>query len=218
MTTADTQDVVTPADSRNGEAGRLCVQRLVTASGQEPQPQCQCGRKAYLIDPLFPYHSEQNRCWYHRGGTKWCGREKEYQREYRKANRQKINARNRANPNNRTRSKSYRKAHMEQFRGYNRKYRQRHGEEINAKRRGHYPQKPYDSAWWAEWRKRNAEKLKVINRAQGKRQREQLSDTYVRRVLATGLRVLASELPASAVELNRAIIKLKRILWRNQKT
>jgi 23S rRNA G2069 N7-methylase RlmK/C1962 C5-methylase RlmI len=30
MTTADTQDVVTPADSRNGEAGRLCVQRLVT--------------------------------------------------------------------------------------------------------------------------------------------------------------------------------------------
>jgi len=29
MTTADTQDVVTPADSRNGEAGRLCVQRLV---------------------------------------------------------------------------------------------------------------------------------------------------------------------------------------------
>jgi len=32
MTTADTQAVVTPADSRNGEAGRLCVQRLV------PQP------------------------------------------------------------------------------------------------------------------------------------------------------------------------------------
>jgi site-specific DNA-methyltransferase (adenine-specific)/modification methylase len=32
MTTADTQDVVKPADSRNGEAGRLCVQRLV------PQP------------------------------------------------------------------------------------------------------------------------------------------------------------------------------------
>jgi len=30
MTTADTQDVVTPADSRNGEAGRLCVQRLVS--------------------------------------------------------------------------------------------------------------------------------------------------------------------------------------------
>lgn len=30
MTTADTQDVVTLADSRNGEAGRLCVQRLVT--------------------------------------------------------------------------------------------------------------------------------------------------------------------------------------------
>lgn len=29
MTTADTQDVVTPTDSRNGEAGRLCVQRLV---------------------------------------------------------------------------------------------------------------------------------------------------------------------------------------------
>lgn len=29
MTTADTQAVVTPADSRNGEAGRLCVQRLV---------------------------------------------------------------------------------------------------------------------------------------------------------------------------------------------
>ncbi len=29
MTTADMQDVVTPADSRNGEAGRLCVQRLV---------------------------------------------------------------------------------------------------------------------------------------------------------------------------------------------
>ena len=29
MTTADTQDAVTPADSRNGEAGRLCVQRLV---------------------------------------------------------------------------------------------------------------------------------------------------------------------------------------------
>lgn len=30
MTTADTQDVVTPNDSRNGEAGRLCVQRLVS--------------------------------------------------------------------------------------------------------------------------------------------------------------------------------------------
>lgn len=193
-------------------------QRLVPASGQEPEPQCSCGRKAYLIDPLFPYHCEQNRCWYHRGGTKWSGREKEYHREYRKANRQKINARNRANPNNRTRSKTYRKAHLEQFREYNRKYRQRHGEKINAKRRGHYPQKPYDSAWWAEWRKRNAEKLKVINRAQGKRQREQLSDTYVRRVLATGLRVPASELPASAVELNRAIIKLKRILWQNRKT
>lgn len=29
MTTADTQDVVTPTDSSNGEAGRLCVQRLV---------------------------------------------------------------------------------------------------------------------------------------------------------------------------------------------
>lgn len=29
MTTADTQDVVPPTDSRNGEAGRLCVQRLV---------------------------------------------------------------------------------------------------------------------------------------------------------------------------------------------
>lgn len=29
MTTADTQDVVTPTDSRNGEAGRLCVQRMV---------------------------------------------------------------------------------------------------------------------------------------------------------------------------------------------
>jgi len=29
MTTADTQTVVTPTDSRNGEAGRLCVQRLV---------------------------------------------------------------------------------------------------------------------------------------------------------------------------------------------
>ena len=30
MTTADTQDVVPPTDSINGEAGRLCVQRLVT--------------------------------------------------------------------------------------------------------------------------------------------------------------------------------------------
>lgn len=30
MTSADTQAVVTPTDSRNGEAGRLCVQRLVT--------------------------------------------------------------------------------------------------------------------------------------------------------------------------------------------
>jgi hypothetical protein len=30
MTSADTQDLVTPADSINGEAGRLCVQRLVT--------------------------------------------------------------------------------------------------------------------------------------------------------------------------------------------
>lgn len=29
MTTADTQAVVTPTDSRNGEAGRLCVQRMV---------------------------------------------------------------------------------------------------------------------------------------------------------------------------------------------
>jgi len=30
MTTADTQDVVTPTDSLNGKAGRLCVQRLVS--------------------------------------------------------------------------------------------------------------------------------------------------------------------------------------------
>lgn len=28
MTSADTQDLVTPADSRNGEAWRLCVQRM----------------------------------------------------------------------------------------------------------------------------------------------------------------------------------------------
>lgn len=29
MTTSDTQAVVTPTDSSNGEAGRLCVQRMV---------------------------------------------------------------------------------------------------------------------------------------------------------------------------------------------
>lgn len=46
MTTADTQTVVTPTDSRNGEAGRLCVQRLVT--------------------PPTPYHSEN-------GITIYCG-------------------------------------------------------------------------------------------------------------------------------------------------
>lgn len=46
MTTVDTQAAVTPADSRNGEAGRLCVQRLVT--------------------PPTPYHSED-------GITIYCG-------------------------------------------------------------------------------------------------------------------------------------------------
>ena len=213
--TTDCNQTVETAEARPGS-----VQRLVTASGQEPEPQCCCGRRAYLIDPLFPYHCEQNRCWYHRGGTKWSGREKEYQREYRNANREKINARNRANPNSRARSAVYRKAHLQQFQEYNRKYRQRHGEAINAKRRGQRrgQKKAYDAVWWAEWRKRNAEKLKVISRAQGKRQREQLSDTYVRRVLAAGLRAPASELPEEAVELNRAIIKLKRILWQNRKT
>ena len=33
---------------------------------KEPIPQCWCGRKAYLIDPLFPYHCELNRCRKHR--------------------------------------------------------------------------------------------------------------------------------------------------------
>ena len=40
MTTADTQDVVTPADSRNGEAGRLCVQRLVRPDLWETCQEC----------------------------------------------------------------------------------------------------------------------------------------------------------------------------------
>lgn len=38
MTTADTQDLVTPTDSRNGEVGRLCVQRLVPRHLDEYRP------------------------------------------------------------------------------------------------------------------------------------------------------------------------------------
>jgi site-specific DNA-methyltransferase (adenine-specific) len=45
MTTADTQAAVTPADSRNGEAGRLCVQRLV------PKP-------FYDADGITIYHGD----------------------------------------------------------------------------------------------------------------------------------------------------------------
>jgi hypothetical protein len=220
MTTAEmTTTLPTPTATRQPEgAVGIACSVLLERRVQDPEPKCSCGRKAYLIDPLFPYHCELNRCWYHRGGSKWAGREKEYQREYRKANRARINARNRANPKSAERSEAYRKANLEKFREYNRAYRRRHGKRINAARRGHYPPKKYDAAYFENYRKQNRDKLRIISRAQGSRQRAELADTYVRRVLATGLRVPASELPAEAVELNRAIIKIKRILWQNQKT
>ena len=50
MTTADTQDVVTPTDSRNGEAGRLCVQRLVRGHGRKYQ--------IIYADPAWSYYND----------------------------------------------------------------------------------------------------------------------------------------------------------------
>jgi site-specific DNA-methyltransferase (adenine-specific) len=67
MTTADTQDVVTPTDSSNGEAGRLCVQRLVSRQWQNvtlinadcrdvPMPE---GVDCVMTDPPYPDQYEK---------------------------------------------------------------------------------------------------------------------------------------------------------------
>jgi hypothetical protein len=61
-----------------------------------------------------------------------------------------------------------------------------------------------------EWSKFNPEKRLAVCKVNMRRQREKLSDCYVRRVIAASIGLKAEHIPQPLVEVQRELMKLKR--------
>lgn len=63
-----------------------------------------------------------------------------------------------------------------------------------------------------EWQKANPDKRRTVQRENMARQRNRLSDAYVRRMLAQSIGLKAAEIPQPLVEAQRELLKIKRCI------